>query len=250
MGTPREDVEDELCPVYDLELRYIAKLSYLRGRKLLVEDDHGSVFLEGVYDKLFYLPCAHEVLGVELLGPLAQRVKDGDIVCPGKLFQFFKGLHLRVLVPRGDAHEYGAFLRAAYVPCDCSTHLLFERGGEVVHLDIKVVERYGGLYFISPAFRVEGQEVRGVYVSWKAVVLDSYGCHVVEPEEREVCEVVLGERFVLEVGVHAPHPAQVLSAKRVVGKDGYDDLSFAADDDRDYRALAVYYDPELFFQLP
>src|SRR3989304_5162032 len=132
MGAPGEYVEEELRPVYFLQFRYLSQFPDLRGGKLLVEDEYRRVLLQRLYDELLYLPGSHEVLGVQLVEPLADHVEDYQVVGPRELLEFFKRFHLAVFRLGGDAHEYRPLPLVRHVPCYGAAPLPFPRGGGAV----------------------------------------------------------------------------------------------------------------------
>lgn len=88
-----------------------------------------------------------------------------------------------------------------------------------------------------------------MYVLRKAVFADADSGYCIEPEDGEVSEVVLRERFVLYVGVYAPQPPERFFTYRIIAQERDDYLFFVAYDGCYDRAGAVYYDAQLPFCL-
>jgi len=76
------------------------------------------------------------------------------------------------------------------------------------------------------------------------------GGHHVQPEQRQVGEVVLGERLRLEVGVHQAQPAEADLAGAGAADVGQLQLVGVADDDPLHVALAVQQHADLAVDLP
>src|SRR5690606_804298 len=107
LGGPRprrEDVQDQLGPVYDPDLERVLEVLPLRGRELLVEDDEGGA---GRLDQLLQLrdlPFTDVVLGMRRVEPLDQRADDdraGGVRQPGQLVEGFVRLTRRLPLHRG-----------------------------------------------------------------------------------------------------------------------------------------------------
>jgi hypothetical protein len=64
---PREDVQDELGAIEDLEVGGLRELPALGGREIVVEDDHVHEQLHGAQVEFVELALAHHVAGFHAL---------------------------------------------------------------------------------------------------------------------------------------------------------------------------------------
>ena len=78
LGALREDVEDELRAVDDLEIALLGDRRGLRGREIAIEDEDLRVELHGADDDLVELALAEHELRVDALAHLEDGVDDLD----------------------------------------------------------------------------------------------------------------------------------------------------------------------------
>ena len=116
LGGPRprrEDVQDQLGPVYDPDLERVLEVLPLRGRELLVEDDEGGAGRLDQLLQLHDLPFTDVVLGMRRVEPLNQRADDdraGGVRQPGQLVEVFFRRTGRLPLHRGR-DQYGPLAR-------------------------------------------------------------------------------------------------------------------------------------------
>lgn len=86
-----EDIEDQLGPVDDFDLRAIGDGADLGRVELLVENDQAGTPMKRQDGKLIQLAAAHEETGVGFPALLQDRVDGADAGRVGQLLEFVKG---------------------------------------------------------------------------------------------------------------------------------------------------------------
>ena len=82
-----EDVEDELRPVDDAGLQRVLEQALLRGRELVVDEEHLGLGAAVLVLQLLELPLAHVAAGIGI-GPVLDDACDGlDARRPGELLE-------------------------------------------------------------------------------------------------------------------------------------------------------------------
>src|SRR5690606_40173888 len=102
----REDVEDELGAVDDLQIGQAGDRSRLRPRQVVVEDQHLDVELHRPDDELVDLAAAEDVLRVDAVTDLQDGVEDLDAGRARELGELSEALlRLAGALFVGDVHE-------------------------------------------------------------------------------------------------------------------------------------------------
>jgi hypothetical protein len=96
-----------------------------------------------------------------------------------------------------------------------------------------------------PAVGVFRDEVGRVDLARKSVFFGRQGADEVEPQQREVREIVPGERFPVEVGVDEPQPLEAALAGAELVEVRDHDLAVIPHDDKVDVALAADEDADL-----
>ena len=188
----------------------------LPGRQLGVEDQHPGVHLHRPHQHVLQLAPADQVLGIGHGPPLLHHVADHDARRPAQLAQLgHPALHRHpdvVLSARsarlapGADHDQQRPLGALGGDGggDRALELLLQRGHQVGRVHLGLVERDGRHH--RPGHAVGGgrRHVGQVQVGRAPVPGHPHRRHQVQPQQRQVDQVVPGQRLVAQVGVHQP----------------------------------------------
>ncbi len=218
MGAAGEDVEDQLAAVDDLDFGDGGDGAHLRRGQLLVENQQGRPLLQGADHHLLELPLPHQSTRVELAWPLHDPVEHHHVGGTGQLRQFVEGIVGLLARCLGHRNQDGPLSschpdRSLRRPCllefriERTDETAVDRESSIVHR--RAAERISD----HPAVRIRGNQVGVVHRSGEAVAADRHRHHQVEAQQRQVGQVILGERFPLEVGVHAAQSAQTAAAE-------------------------------------
>src|SRR5206468_3677231 len=74
----REDIQDQLRSIDDLEIALLRDRGALRRRELAIEDEHVRVELHGAHDDVVELPFAEHEARIDALAELDHDVADLD----------------------------------------------------------------------------------------------------------------------------------------------------------------------------
>ncbi len=248
----REDVEDELRAVDDLEVCGFGDSAHLRGAQLAVEDEQVGAEPQGADDQLVELAAPEHRARVDGLAALDGLVHDDQSGRGRQLAEFRHRLF--GLADRGgrDADEDGAVAcgRAA-ADAAVARDLLFERADEFeeVHVELRggrrLEEGVGARLLVRPGVLCDllgggRQEVRAAHLAGQTrAVVHVDRDHQVEAQQREVVQVVLRQLFAAQVRVDGAQAAETPLADARALEVGPLDAARVADDDRLDVALAV-----------
>ena len=253
LGPLREDVEDQLGAVEDLEGGGVGDVDGLRRRQVGVEDDEVGHELHGAEQDVLELALADEGARVGIAAHLHRRVDDLDAGGARQLPELReRGLGLGARLPlAAHADQDGPLAPAG------AAH---RRGAGELLLEAPAARRPRRSRGRAPTARARpsrarpagfsGQQVGQVDLAGKAVLLDLEGGHRVEPQQREVGVVVAGERLAAQVGVHEPQAAQAVGSGASAPDVGERELAGVADHDPLHVALAVEQHADLTVRLP
>ena len=119
--------------------------------------------------------------------------------------------------------------------------LVFKRRDELLKIQLQLVEGPEGLLPPDAALLVLGQQVGHPEAARQPPFVHPQGDHEVEAQQRQVREVVLGEGFLLQVGVDAPKAPQPALSPPPAAEVGDDDLSMVPYYDEADLPHPVYY---------
>ena len=229
---PAEDVENQLGPVDDLQVGHGGDGRGLRGRQILIEDEVVHPVLQGLDDDLLELATAQQVLGMQRLGPLNDRVQHHEAGRAGQFGQLRQRLFLiRVALPR-HADQNRLLLEVVHEMDGAGpAQLLVEGAEKFAQADLAVLRGDWRPDLVGFAGRIRREDVRRIQMAWLAVGAHAEGRDQVQAQERQVGQVVLTQRFVAQMRVDQPNAAERLPAEAIVREVGQDDLSVVPDDD-------------------
>ena len=188
------------------------------------------------------------IAGVDRLLALDDPVEDRDPGGPGQFLQFVQGV-LGLSRRLGGYRDENAPLRGAVHLPRLLPGLLercFERGDECAEIQGEGAERLGSLHQVrlgGPGGG--GDEVGDLDVEPLPVERGEERGDEVEPEERQVGQVVAGERLAPEMGMDEAQPPEELAAEGKVGEFRDEEAPLVADDDVLHGAGAADEDPDL-----
>ncbi len=229
--SPAEDVEDQLGPVDDFEVRHGRDRSGLRGRKVLIEDEEIHPVLKRLDHHLLQLAASEEILGMNRLWALNNRVQHDKARGASQIRQFHQRLFLIGDTVSGDADQNRLFLRVVdQMRGPGPAQFLFESTEKLPQMHVALLQRDRLPDFIGFAGRIRRKNVRGVQLSRLAVCLHADGRHQIEPQERQVRQIVLTQRLVAQVRVDQPETTERSPPQTIVRHIRQDDLPVVADD--------------------
>lgn len=205
-----ENVEDQLGPIDDLEIREVRDRPSLVRPQLLVEDQQLGVLTQGLDHHVLKLATTHEIAGIGLLSQLKDtpNCRDtGRIGEPCELIERVLSLVRHAFrrhvnqnrAPLGGRD--GASLLGSRV-------LTLEGSDELEKVDSELVERDRPLDPPDIAASRLGQEVRIVHVTSVALRADTDRRDEVKAKPHEVDQVVSRQRLVVKMGVEESQPAE------------------------------------------
>lgn len=109
-----ENIQNELGPIDDFDVRHLGDRSCLCGSKILVENDQVGALLERAHHHLFQFPFAEHVPFVALLGALDDTVEHANAGRFGQLTQLFQVLFLLGATSGRCAHQNCGFRAGGY----------------------------------------------------------------------------------------------------------------------------------------
>ena len=243
LGALREDVEDELRAVDDLEVGDRRDGRHLRGREVAVEDEHVGVALEGAEHHLVELALAEHEARVDLIAHLGDLVDDDHTRGAGELAEFTQGVFDEVgLALVGDVNEHrAAVVLHGLARAGDAGELLLDGANHREEVGVHHVVQGGGALLapdlVGGVFR---EEVRPEDVADGAVGLRVDGRDEVEAQAREVDEVVVGQRLAAQVRVYESQPAKPPIRRAEAAHVREHELVRIADDDVLDRAAAMH----------
>ena len=209
----REDVEDQLGAIDHAQVEPIAEVASLGGRQVLIEDHEVHVVLEGSYHQVLEPPRSEQELRVDAVAVLGHHLHHLDARRARELLELF---HLKLDVvgaaSGGDRDQDGPLARADLPGARLAGELLLESGDPLAEVELELRWRRGRELLHRCTLDVGGPEGGDVGLAGKALVGRSDCDHGVEPQQREVREIVAGERFVGYVRVNAAEPPQAPAA--------------------------------------
>jgi hypothetical protein len=213
----------------------------------LVKHQNVGPELHRAEDQILHLASSHQEARVGSGSALDDRVDDAEARGRRKLGKLFEGFFRIVNGTSCDADEYRAVFRCLVgASGPAAADFLLERSDQARKIDVKL--RRGARIQETPcaAAGIEWEQVRGVGLPGQAAGVCSHGDHHVELEQREVSEIVFGQRLGVQMRVHEPQPAQSPAAGRVILFEiGHEHRLSVAHDDVGDSAPAVYQDADL-----
>ncbi len=245
----REDVEDQLAAIEDLELGLLGDRTSLGRREVAIEDQHVREALHAAKHDLLELALADQVTGVHLRAYLQDLVQDFYPGGAGELPQLGQPRRRRTPVPTRDRYEERP-AGAPHGPRPGSDRQLgLERSNLRHEVARHLVE--GRRLVLAPqlAGGVLREQMGPANDSGKTVRANTDGGDEIEPEEREVGQVIPRQGFRLEMGVHEPQSAQASFARASAADVRQIDAAGVSDENRLDLALPGEQDAELAVQL-
>ena len=245
----REDVEDQHRAIEDLELGRLADRARLAGREIGIEDHDLGAELHRAQQDLVELAAADEELRIGLGPALDEHVEHLDAGGAAQLAQL------------GDA-RLGIAARGRAATCTSSARSLPR---SVARDAVRAAELLPRARAISSTKFVRGAVAGSAGSSTRAAPsgtmcadeqlaraaggVDGDRGDRVEPQQREVGEVVARERLAAQVRVDEPQAAEAARAAAHAAEVGQDDLRRVADDHVLDRAAAIDQHADLAVQL-
>lgn len=257
LGALRENVEDELRAVDDLQARAVGEVPGLRRRQVVVEDEKVDHELHRAQVQVSKLALADGGARVHVCPRLNEHVDDFNARRSRKLLELG---HRRLgLCPplRRDADEYRPSARSDVARADEPA----ERRLDCIHLveNVEVDGERVGIGARLPklvacrgrSLRVEivGRQPPDVHPSRQSVAARFDGADEIQAKKRKVGEVVLRERLFLQVNVNEPQTAQSPLARALTPDVGQLEPERVADDDLRHLAPAIDEHPDLTTRL-
>ena len=194
VGPLGKDVQDQLGPVNDPELGEVGDGAHLAGIQLLVEDQKVRPPLEGPDGQVHQLFSTHEKTGMKLMASLADLIQNDDAGCVGQVRQLVQ----RILDDRpGSGRGVNQNRPVPMVPrfpsLPASGELILQGLDQLqaVHLQLGHRQRIPTAPILP--FIVQGDEVRQVDIPGQAGLQHLDGSHQVQPQHRQVRQVVMGQ---------------------------------------------------------
>ena len=244
-----EDVEDEHRAVEDLELGEVADRARLAGREVLIEDHRVGAELHGAQEDLLELALADQELRVDRRAALNHDVEDIDPCGAAELAQLGDA-RVRVDDTHRDVdQERPGRARSARPRLRRASELGLERAHQLLDVEVDPVGRTRLELHPHLAVRVVGQEVSDEDPARLATGADRDRRHQVEAEERQVGEIVLGQRLAAQVRVDQAQPAEAPRAAAQTSDVRQHQLRCVPHDDVLDRTSPVDQDPDLAVEL-
>ena len=250
----REDVEDQHRAIDDLELGGLADRAGLTGREIGIEDHELGAELHRAQQDLVELAAADQVLRIGLGPVLDQDVEHLDARGAAQLAQLGDpGLadcdvaRARPIptwtssarsLPASTAATRRARPNSASRPAISSTKSVRGCGGEL-----------GGQLAPRPVGGGVGHQVADVQLARPARGVDGDRRYSIEPQQREVGEVVPGQRLAAQVGVDEPKAAEPARSAAHTADVGQHDLRRIADEHVLDRAAPIDQHADLAVEL-
>ena len=252
LGALGEDVEDELGAVDRLQAGGVLESAGLGRFQVDVEDRHGGAPAHRFEDDLLQLAGAHHGARVDLRTALARGAGDGH---PGGADQL-QGLR-EMLVVRHQADHQGALLVGRPGVAGDAGEFLLQGAHRGVHVEIELVhvrrlDALEGREIVCILVRAgrRRREVGQLDAAGQAVRQHLDGGDQVEAQERQVVQVVLGQRLALEMGVHEAQTAETADTAAQTTHVGKVEALGVAEDDVADDPVAAEEDADLAAEPP
>ena len=215
LGALREDVENELRAIDDLEVALLRDRGGLRGRELAIEDEHVGVELHRANDHVVELALTEHELRIDAIAELDDGIRDLDAGSPRELAELGDALLGVIggaaLSALANMHEHGAAVlaphgaRARRLPSE----LGLEVSHELADVDAELAHRNGADLAIRGLARLLRRDVVGVLDRLRVAARPELDrAHEIEAQTDEVHEVVARQRLAPEMRMHQAQPAE------------------------------------------
>ncbi len=245
LGALREDVENELRPVDDLQVGHLGDRARLRRRKLAIEDEDVGVELDGAHDDLFELALAHHEPGIDVRAHLDDRVRrlDPRRACElAELAHALLGLPER-LRPAGlvaHVHQDGApVLGLDHARPRAPRELRFEVAHQPADVDVRLGDGHGPDLPVGGAAVGARDVVRLAERARLAPRCQLDGGDEIEPQAHQIDPIVVRQRLAAQVRVHEAQAAEAALRGAQAPDVRQHQLGRVTDDDRVDRARSV-----------
>ena len=213
-GALREDVEDQLRPVDHAQLHPLGEIARLGGGHVLVEDHEVDVALEAADHQIGELAGADHRARIDGGARLGDHVDDGDPGGPGELAQL-GDVHLegRAVAAGGDRDEDRALAVADVVGRRRAGELVLEVADPAAEFDVEIRRMTGRELGRRAPVGIGRTERRGVGERRQPVVAHPDRYDRIEPQQREVGQIVPGQTFVGQMGLDQAQASQASATR-------------------------------------
>ena len=213
--------------------------AHLGGIQLLIEDQQIGVALEGGEHDVSQFALTDDQLGIDPVAPLDDGFHHFHIVGTHQLDKFihrFLGLGLGL---GGNADQNGPVPALLAFSGSRGAGKFILQGGN----EFEKIRRLPGGHNRRqkmPVFAVNrhGNQMHGINFLRQAAVHDLDYCHQIQPEKKQIHQVILGEIFPGQMGMDAAQSLQPSAGGADLGESGDDDFFIIADNDRFHLAGA------------
>ena len=232
----REDVEDQHRAIDDLQVGGVGDRARLAGRQIGIEDQHLRVELHRAHQDLLELAAADEELGIRLGPALVDHVEHAHAGGAAELAQLRDlGAQRACGTPFGrrctstttsTARSARRWRPPRCARSNCSSSASISAA---LSSSLRWTARWAAR---ARAGRPRGRhQVRDVQIGRPPVRRHDDRGDQVEPEQREVDQVVARERLAAQVRVHQAQAAEAAAAGADAAEVGQHDARGVADDD-------------------
>ncbi len=205
----REQIEDELGAVDHPEIEAFAQVARLGGGEVLIEDHQVGVVLEGADHEILKPSRPDQELRIHPRPVLGHHLDDLHSR-RARQFAKFADLHFHVVgaATRCYRDQDRPLALSDLAGSVLSREFFFPSADPLPKVEIESRGREGVEVLVGDSLGVGRPERCGVGQSGKAIRAGRHGDHRIEPQERQVGQVIEGERLVPDVGVYAAQTAE------------------------------------------
>ena len=209
MGAPGENIQDELRAINHFEIRDLGNGAGLRRGEILVEDHEVGSLLERAHHHLFQFAFSEQVSLEAFVGALGDAIQHADPGGFGQFIQFFQMLLLLGVTPGSRADQNGGFAPSGDVMGAVrSLQIAIEPMEEDVQLKFEIMERNRLQESADFSLLIGWEKMRQMQPAGFARFVYSQDSDQVQSQERQMGQIVLAQRVIVEMCANQPETAE------------------------------------------
>lgn len=209
MGAPGENIQNELRAIDYFEIRHLGNGAGLRRGEILVEDHEVGSLLERAHHNLFQFAFSEQVSLESFVGALGDSIQHADPGRFGQFIQFFQMLFLLGVTPGSRADQNGGFAPSGdVVGAVRSLQIAIESMEEDVQLKVQIMERNRLQESADFPLLIRREKMRQMQQAGLALFVYSQDPDQVQSQERQVGQIVLAQRVIVEMRANQPKTAE------------------------------------------
>ena len=209
MGAPGENIQDELRAINHFEIRDLGNGASLRRGEILVEDHEVGSLLERAHHHLFQFAFSEQVSLEPFVGALGDAIQHADPGGFGQFFQLFQMFFLLGMTSGSRADQNGGFAPSGDVMRAVrSLQIAIEPMEENVQLKVEIMERNRLQEPADFSLLIGREQMRQMQQAGLARFVYTQDPDQVQSQERQMGQIVLAQRVIMEMGANQPETAE------------------------------------------